>query len=206
MSAPAHGHDAAHGHAHGGHDHGGHAPDADHVPHVLPLAAYFGVWIALIIFTVITVGVSYVDIGRTGNLVVAVGVATIKALMVSAIFMHLAFDKKFNSIIFASSLIFLGIFVGFTMFDTNARGMTDRIGHDKPATVGTPFESTKGREAFRARYLEAEKLPPPALPGRAGEQPPAVAPTEGAVPPTTPDPKPPDAAPAGEAAPSPAPH
>jgi cytochrome c oxidase subunit 4 len=155
---------------------------ADHVPHVLPLSVYIGVWVALIVFTAITVGVSYVDIGRTGNLLVAVGVATMKALMVAAIFMHLAFDKKFNSIIFASSLIFLAIFVGFTMFDTNARGMTDRGSADKPATVDTPFESTRGREAIRARYKDSSKLPPPPLPGRESELSPVVPPPSDSAP------------------------
>ena len=48
--------------AHGHHDKG-----ADHHPHVLPLAAYFGVWLALVIFTVLTVGASYLDLGRSAD-------------------------------------------------------------------------------------------------------------------------------------------
>lgn len=149
---------AAHGHdAHG----------ADHVPHVLPLSAYFGVFAALIGLTVITVGVSYIDLGAA-NLVIALFVATCKALMVAAIFMHLAFDKKFNAIIFAFSLIVLAIFIAFTMFDTNYRGLGGRLSNDRPADISSPFAGTKNEAALKAKWQgggekkgEGEKTEPP---------------------------------------------
>jgi cytochrome c oxidase subunit 4 len=132
------------------HDHGG-GHGADHVPHVLSLKYYYGVFAALLVFTVLTVAVSYVDLGRA-NLFIALAVATCKALMVGAIFMHLAFDKKFNAIIFASSIIFLAIFIAFTMFDTNYRGMADRLSADRPADVTQPFAGSKADAALKDQW------------------------------------------------------
>ncbi len=133
--------------------HGGH--DADHVPHVLDLKYYLGVFAALLVFTVITVAVSYVDLGAA-NLFVAMLVATCKALMVGAIFMHLAFDKKFNAIIFGLSVLFLFIFIAFTMFDTNYRGLGGRISGDRPANISSPFEGTKGEAALKQKWQGGE--------------------------------------------------
>ena len=127
------------------------------MPHVLDLKWYFGVWIMLMVFTVITVAVSYVDFGVL-NLVIAVVVATMKATMVSLIFMHLAFDHKFNGIAFLSSLVFLAIFIGFAMTDMNSRGIAEGIEGEHPVKLDEPFgplRSERDRE-LRAR-LKAEK-------------------------------------------------
>ncbi|EYF06504.1 cytochrome C oxidase subunit IV family protein [Chondromyces apiculatus] len=122
-------HADVHGHAHGG---------ADHVPHVLPLKIYISTWIALMVFTVITVAVSYVDFGDF-NLWIAMLIATCKASLVALLFMHLRWDERFNSIILVSSLIFLGIFIGFTMSDTDNRGRAEPIEHDRPLDIKDPF-------------------------------------------------------------------
>lgn len=125
--------------ASGGH---GHHDKPEHHPHVLPLKYYFAVFGALLTFTVITVAVSYVDFGAA-NLVIAVAVATMKASMVGLIFMHLYWDKKFNAVAFVSSLVFLGIFVGFTMLDTEARGRAEPIEGMHPADISQPFAGTR---------------------------------------------------------------
>lgn len=131
----------------------GHAQPKDHVPHVLPLKWYFGVFSMLLVFTVITVAVSYVDLGDAMNLFIALVVATCKAAMVSLVFMHLLWDSKFNAVVFLSALIFLAIFITFTMFDTNARGKLDRVEGDRPAVFSQPFEgaapATEGRRGTR---------------------------------------------------------
>jgi cytochrome c oxidase subunit 4 len=130
--------------AHDAHDHGhGHGGEAgDHVPHVLPLKFYFGTAGALFVLTAITVGVSYFHFGEL-NLIIALAVATVKATIVSAIFMHLFWDHKFHSIIFASSLIFLGIFIWFTMYDTNHRGQNDFVQKERPADPANPWKGDR---------------------------------------------------------------
>jgi caa(3)-type oxidase subunit IV len=62
----------------------------------------------LLAFTAITVALSYVDFGtRKANIGVAMLVATLKAGMVAAIFMHLAAEKR----LIYRVLIFTGFFV-----------------------------------------------------------------------------------------------
>jgi cytochrome c oxidase subunit 4 len=68
-----------------------------------------------------------VNLGTTVNLLIAVVIATIKASVVAAFFMHLAHDDKFHTIIFVSALVCLGVFVSFTMFDTEWRGRAEEL-------------------------------------------------------------------------------
>ena len=85
------------------------------------------------------VGASYVDFGSV-NILIALGIATIKATVVALMFMHLRWDHKFHAIIFSFSLIFLAIFIAFTMYDTETRGRTDMTQADRSANVKAPFK------------------------------------------------------------------
>ncbi|HET9233534.1 MAG TPA: cytochrome C oxidase subunit IV family protein, partial [Candidatus Eisenbacteria bacterium] len=108
-----------------GHD-DAHGSGRTHHPHVLPVRIYAVVAAALLVLTVVTVKVSYYNFGVL-NLVVAMGVATLKASLVVLFFMHLKYDEKFNAIIFAGSLTFLTIFFVLTLADTMERGRVDAI-------------------------------------------------------------------------------
>src|SRR5437764_12732356 len=69
---------------------------------------YLIVGALLLAFTAITVALSYVDVGaRKANIAVAMLVATLKAGLVAAIFMHLAAERRRIYRI----LIFTGFFV-----------------------------------------------------------------------------------------------
>ena len=89
--------------------------------HVIPLKVYLAVAAALIVLTAVTVGVSFIHLGGW-NAIVAVGIASVKALLVAFIFMHLWYDKKIYLIIFSIALLFLTVFIALTMFDTLRRG------------------------------------------------------------------------------------
>jgi cytochrome c oxidase subunit 4 len=89
--------------------------------HILPLKTYLVVGAALLVLTVITVTVAQIDLGPY-NLVVALSIATIKAVLVAFFFMHLLYDNKLYLLIYTSALFFLGIFIIFTLFDTMRRG------------------------------------------------------------------------------------
>ena len=87
--------------------------------HVTPPKTYAMVLGALLVFTIITVQASYIDFGEM-NLVVAMVIATIKASLVALFFMHLRHDK-FNAVIFVGGLLFLAIFLIWTLFDIGTR-------------------------------------------------------------------------------------
>ena len=71
---------------------------------------------ALLILTALTVGAAYIDLG-SGNVVVALIIATIKASLVALFFMHLRWEKPVNGIIAMAGFLFLGIFLMFDLMD-----------------------------------------------------------------------------------------
>ena len=90
-------------------------------PHILPLRIYLGVAGALLILTAITIFAAQADFG-SWNLVVALLIAAVKSTLVALFFMHLKYDNRIYSVIFVGAILFLGIFITFTMFDTLNRG------------------------------------------------------------------------------------
>ena len=82
---------------HDEHDHHGH-----HVHAVSPLILV-GVFAILMVLTGVTVAARYFDFGYTANLAIAIGIATVKAVLVVAYFMHLRYDNLFYTAIVALS-------------------------------------------------------------------------------------------------------
>lgn len=93
--------------------------------HISSAPFYVAVFLALIALTILTVGQSYVDLGRL-NLIVVILIATTKAALVVSFFMHLRYDNKFNALIFISCLFFIGVFFAYTLNDTERRGELDQ--------------------------------------------------------------------------------
>ncbi len=94
--------------------HSSHKKDAVHVMHPLILLA---VWASLLVLTFITVAVTYVDLGDY-NLLIAMAIASIKAVLVILFFMHMLYDRPFNALILIVALITVGIFIIFALLDT----------------------------------------------------------------------------------------
>ena len=86
----------------------------EHVAHDVSkhIRGYLLVGLTLIVFTAITVGLSYVDFGtQKANVAVAMLVATFKAALVAAIFMHLSNEKRMIYRILIFTVFFvLGLF------------------------------------------------------------------------------------------------
>lgn len=102
------------GHGHGGHDGGGHD---DHLGHTAPVSVLVGVLVALGMLTVLTVAVTAVDLGSQGNFVVAMIIATVKAILVMGYFMHMFWDSRFNVVAFSSSFLFVLLFLAMAVLD-----------------------------------------------------------------------------------------
>jgi len=92
-----------------------------HAHKVLPLRVYLMVGAALLVLTAVTIWASLQDYGEW-NIVVALTIASVKALLVAFFFMHLFYDNKFYFFVFILGVLFLVIFIGFTMIDTLRRG------------------------------------------------------------------------------------
>ncbi len=89
----------------------------EEIGHVAPFWVLLVVFIALLVLTALTVGITIFDFGYTMNLVLALSIATVKALLVVLFFMHLAYDKPFNILIFIASLVFIALFILVTLLD-----------------------------------------------------------------------------------------
>jgi cytochrome c oxidase subunit 4 len=76
--------------------------------------------LALFVLTGITVGASYIDLGKF-NVWVALGIASTKASLVLLIFMHLKFEGRALILSFLSTVFFLAIMIGFTFWDVAFR-------------------------------------------------------------------------------------
>lgn len=89
-----------------------------HGPHVVPLKLLAGVFVILMFLTVVTVGVTSFDFGYEMNLVVAMGIALVKAAFVGLYFMHLRWDAPLNGFILVISLLFVTLFITISLMDT----------------------------------------------------------------------------------------
>ena len=87
-------------------------------PHVVPLKLLATVFFALIGLTVLTVAVTYVDLGSL-SLWVALLVAGMKATLVASIFMHLAYDRGSYALVFFASIAFVVLFIGVVLMDSH---------------------------------------------------------------------------------------
>lgn len=104
-----------------------HAEKGSHSAHILPLKLYLFVGGALLFMTVVTVLAAQIHFGSSAiNLVIAMGIATVKAILVVLFFMHLKYDNRLYAIIFSIALIALTVFIVLTMFDTLNRAGVNR--------------------------------------------------------------------------------
>jgi len=94
-------------------------PDAPHGVHAVPRRILGGVYGLLLMFTVITVAVSKVDLGNA-NIWVALFIAVIKGGLVVMYFMHLRWDSPFNGIVLLAALFFVALFIGLALLDSNS--------------------------------------------------------------------------------------
>lgn len=102
---------AEHGHAH--------AHPAAH-GHVTPLGVYLSIFAALMVLTVVTVAVAYVDLGQL-NIFIALGIAGFKATLVVLYFMHVAHASRLTQLFAVTGIFFLAIMIGLTMIDYGSR-------------------------------------------------------------------------------------
>lgn len=128
--------------------------------HVSSAGQYWGIYGALMVLTAITVLAYYVPLWLNlnlgaANVIIAMAIATTKATLVCLYFMHLKYDKKFNLIAFLSSLIFLGLFLGFTLLDINTR--EDAQPFAKPLYAGKEIPLEGGHSSEGAKESAAPK-------------------------------------------------
>ena len=102
--------------------------------HVVPVWLLAAVFTGLLLLTGLTVAVAQVDLGNL-NLYLALGIAAAKASLVVLFFMHLFWDRPFNSMVFIGCLLFVSLFIGITLTDQRASNAS-AIGGEGSAMQG----------------------------------------------------------------------
>ena len=97
--------------------HDAHAEEGHKIP---GLSRYFGVYFALLVFTVLTVTLAKVDLGAS-NLAIALLIAFTKAILVALFFMHLWDHGGANRMVFFVSVLFLFVLMLGTYADLKTR-------------------------------------------------------------------------------------
>jgi cytochrome c oxidase subunit IV len=89
--------------------------------HILPSKLYFTIWITLLCLTVITAAVSFVDLGPF-NTIVALVIATFKAVLVVLFFMHVKYtSEKLTKMVVVAAIFWLLLLLGLSMADYATR-------------------------------------------------------------------------------------
>jgi len=84
---------------------------------------YYGIWITLMILTVVTAKVAFIDLGPF-NTVVALVIATCKALLVVLFFMHVKYaSEKLTRMVIISSIFWLLILLFLSLADYSTRAL-----------------------------------------------------------------------------------
>lgn len=89
--------------------------EKEHRHEPISYGTYTGIWLALVVLTIITVSVSGLNLGMF-TMLVALAIAATKASLVANIFMHLKFDKIHFKIMFGVSIMTL-LFMFIVFFD-----------------------------------------------------------------------------------------
>lgn len=95
--------------------------DEHHGHHITPVKTLVLVFAALVFFTVLTVVLAQFHFGAL-EVPIALGIALIKATLVVMIFMALKWDNRVNATVLAVGVLFVLVFISFTLMDTEFRG------------------------------------------------------------------------------------
>jgi cytochrome c oxidase subunit 4 len=92
--------------------------------HIMSSKLYYTIWIALLCLTVITAAVSFVDLGPL-NTIVALVIATFKAVLVVLFFMHVKYtSEKLTKTVIVAAIFWLLLLLALSMADYATRLLT----------------------------------------------------------------------------------
>ena len=88
--------------------------------HLIPRSVYFLIFLALLVFTGVTISVAFVDLGPF-NTVVAISIAVFKGLLVVLYFMHVRYSSRLTWVFAGAGFFWLIILFVLTMADFVSR-------------------------------------------------------------------------------------
>ena len=120
---------------------------SQHGHHIIPKKTLYKVFGALVFLTILTaVTAEFVDIGSL-NVPLALAIAVSKATLVATFFMALRYDNKVNTLVFMIGILFVGVFLTFTLADTVFRGDLGNVGRDTISEIDRLESTMRERES-----------------------------------------------------------
>jgi len=98
------------------------------IPHVVSIKLYAAIFAALLLLTLSTTGMAFVDLGGDLNALVAVAIAIVKALLVILFFMHVRYSSRLTWVFVGAGFFWLLILLTLTMTDPLTRGWLSPVG------------------------------------------------------------------------------
>lgn len=92
-----------------------------HAHHIVPARVYVTVILLLMFLTYATVHVAFHNFGGLWNLVIALGLATIKATVVALWFMHVKYSGRLVQLTIITALLFLMLMIFGVLMDVKTR-------------------------------------------------------------------------------------
>ena len=94
-----------------------HLPGDPKEHHIVPYKFHIGIWVGLIILTIMTVLVSVMGISLVAfSVITAMIIASAKAVVVANYFMHLKYENKLITWLMGVTLLLFVVFISFTAF------------------------------------------------------------------------------------------
>jgi cytochrome c oxidase subunit 4 len=92
----------------------------EHAKHIVGPGVYLVILLALLVGTALTVWASYVDLGLW-NPVIALAIATTKAVLVVLFFMHVWYSTKLTKLTIISGIFMFLVLISMTLTDYISR-------------------------------------------------------------------------------------
>lgn len=89
---------------------------------IVPRYIYYGVFVALLLLTLLTWGVSRLHLGSPLDIMVALTIAIVKAVLVVLFFMHVRYSSRLTWVFVGAGVAWLGHMLILTMSDYVTRG------------------------------------------------------------------------------------
>jgi cytochrome c oxidase subunit 4 len=89
--------------------------------HVVPVRTYLTVFVVLMVLVAVTVSASFINLG-IASVIIALGIATVKAGLIMLYFMHLRYSPKITWVFAGLGFFGLLIMILIAMGDYVARG------------------------------------------------------------------------------------
>jgi cytochrome c oxidase subunit 4 len=99
-------------------------------PHTTSLAVYLVVFGALVVLTILTVGVSFIPLSGAWHFGLGMAIGAIKASLVVLFFMHAIHSPRITWIVIGAAMVWLSILAVLTLADYVTRGLIPNLpGH-----------------------------------------------------------------------------